>query len=191
MLPATSSHDLIERFRQGDQSAFETLFENYKPRLAVLLHYRMGPELHAVAEVDDLLQDTFLAASRDLASFSYRGPGSFFRWLAEIAAHVVADAARYHHRDKRRGDHTRFRSESNPLGPEPAVTRTPSRIFAENERLAQLLARLNELPPDYRQVIVLAKIEGLATIEIAARMERSRENVALLLHRALKRLRTP
>jgi RNA polymerase sigma factor (sigma-70 family) len=60
----------------------------------------------------------------------------------------------------------------------------------EDERMRALLARLERLPEDYRRVIVLAKVEGLDTAEIAARMNRSRENVSLLLHRAVKRLRS-
>jgi len=52
-----------------------------------------------------------------------------------------------------------------------------------------LFARLEGLPPDYREAILLAKVEGLSTAEIAARMGKTREAVALLLHRALKRLR--
>jgi RNA polymerase sigma-70 factor (ECF subfamily) len=189
MLSATSTHDLLERFRQGDQRAFTLLFEKYRRRLAVLIHYKLGPELRGSLEVDDILQEVFFTASRDLTSFSYRGPGSFLRWLSQIAANAVGDAARYQGRQKRHGIHARFRSASNPLGPEPAVSRTPSRIFAGNERMRQLLDDLEKLPDDYRQVILLARIEGLSTEEIAARMNRPRENVSLLLHRALKRLR--
>jgi DNA-directed RNA polymerase specialized sigma24 family protein len=39
-------------------------------------------------------------------------------------------------------------------------------------------------------VILMAKVEGLSSAEIAERMGRSREAVAVLLHRALQRLRT-
>jgi DNA-directed RNA polymerase specialized sigma24 family protein len=38
-------------------------------------------------------------------------------------------------------------------------------------------------------VILLAKFEGLTTAELAERLAKSRESVALLLHRALKRFR--
>jgi DNA-directed RNA polymerase specialized sigma24 family protein len=52
-----------------------------------------------------------------------------------------------------------------------------------------LLERLDALPADYRQAILLAKIEGLSTAELAERMGKSREAAALLLHRAVKRFR--
>jgi len=48
---------------------------------------------------------------------------------------------------------------------------------------------LDALPAEYREMILLAKFEGLTTKEISARVEKSRESVALTLHRALKRFR--
>jgi RNA polymerase sigma-70 factor (ECF subfamily) len=188
-LQATTSFGLIERARKGDPDAFGALFARYRPRLAVLLYYRLGPELAGRVEVDDLLQETFLRAFRDIGGFSYSGAGSFFRWLAAIAAHVTADAGRYEGRERRRGELLPFRSGSNPNGPEPLDTQTPSRIAVRRERIERLLARLDTLPSDYREVLLLSKFEGLDTAEVADRLGKSREAVALLLHRALKRLR--
>jgi RNA polymerase sigma factor (sigma-70 family) len=73
--------------------------------------------------------------------------------------------------------------------PEPADTRTPSRLLSQKEDVAALLARLDALPEDYRQAILLARIEGLSTAELAERLGKSREAASLLLHRAVKRFR--
>jgi RNA polymerase sigma-70 factor (ECF subfamily) len=186
----TSTFDLLDRFRQGDEHAFTELFHRYRPRLAVLIHYRLSPALRLTTEVDDMLQEVFLIAARDLDRFEYRSPGSFWRWLARIVAHVVADTARFHARQKRQAaEMVRFRSESNPAGADPATSETPSRIFSQSERLRDLLRRLDALPENYRNVILLAKFEGLETAEIAERLSTTREAAALLLHRALKRFR--
>lgn len=185
----TTAFDLLERIRRGDRDAFTLLVERYRRRLAILIQTRLGPELRGEVEVDDVFQETLLRAYRDLDHFEYRTPGSFLRWLASIAGHVIVDLARYQGRDRRAGEVVPFRSASNPLGPEPADTVTPSRIFAQDERVRTVLNRLEALPPDYREVILLAKFEGLETAEVAERMGKSREAVALLLHRALKRLR--
>jgi DNA-directed RNA polymerase specialized sigma24 family protein len=48
---------------------------------------------------------------------------------------------------------------------------------------------LSALPEDYRQAILMAKIEGLSTAEMAERLGKSREAVALLVYRAVKRFR--
>jgi len=190
MNPPSSSQGLIDRIKHGDQEAFSRLFEKHRPRLAVLIHYRLSPELRRFYEVDDILQETFLEAFRDFDQFSYQSPGSFMSWLARISDHVMADLARSQGRQKRQAaEMLRFRSESNPSGPEPVDSRTPSRVFAEEEGLRELLAKLNALPENYRQAILLMKVEGLATQEAAARLGKTNESTALLLHRALKRFR--
>ena len=186
----TSTLGLVERAKRGETEAFSLLFKNYRRRLAILIHYRMSPELRGQVDVDDILQESFLEASRQLGQFTYRSPGSFIAWLSRIAEHVIVDAARLHKRQKRDGGQKHaFRSDSNPNGPEPADSNTPSRIFAREERVRKILEKMDALSPEQREVILLAKFEGLSTEEIALRMEKSREAVALLLHRALKRLR--
>jgi RNA polymerase sigma-70 factor (ECF subfamily) len=188
---STSTFDLIERFREGDDVAFSQLFRKYRPRLAVLIRYKLSESLRHRVEIDDILQDVFLEASKDIASFTYRSPGSFMSWLSRIADHVIADLARAQARQKRdAGELFRFRSESNPAGPEPIDSTTPSRILDQNERSAKLFARLESLPPDYRDAILMAKVECLSSSEMAERLGRSREAVAVLLCRALQRLRT-
>jgi len=190
MEQATSTLDLIERIKRGDRDAFTPLFEKYRPRLAVLIHYRMGPRLQSSLEVDDILQETFLRAYRQFDHFAYRSPGSFFRWLSSIAEHVLADAARYQGRDKRdAGARVPLRSESHPSGLEPVDTKTPSRLLTEREAVLRLLQKLDALPEQYRQAIILAKVEGLTTQEMAEKLGKSREATALLLHRALRQFR--
>jgi RNA polymerase sigma-70 factor, ECF subfamily len=186
----TSTFDLVERSKRGEQEAFSLLFGKYHRRLAVLVHYKMSPDLRARLEVDDILQEVFLAASQDLQRFTYRSPGSLMAWLSRIADHAIADAAKYENRGKRRPEELLpFRSQSNPHGPEPVDFETPSRVFARNENVRNLLRKFDALPADYRQAILLAKFEGLTTGEISERLGKSREGVALLLHRALKRFR--
>jgi RNA polymerase sigma-70 factor (ECF subfamily) len=191
-MPAvTSSYGLIARIKDGNREAFTALFSKYRPRLAVLIHYRMSPELARLVEVDDVLQEAFLKAFHDLDQFTYRGPGSFMSWLARIADHVMADLARSQGRQKRHAaELLRFRSESNPTGPEPVDTKTPSRVLAEEEGVHGLLETLKALPEDYRRAILLMKVEGLSTKEAAERLRKSKEATALLLHRALKRFRS-
>jgi len=186
----TSTCDLVERFKRGEQGAFSLLFRKYQRRLAVLVHYKMSETLRGRVEVDDILQEVFLSAAKGLDRFTYQSPGSLLAWLSRIADHVIADAARHENRGKRRPEKLlRFRSESNPDGPEPVDLETPSRVFAREEGVQILLRKLDALPAEYRQLILLAKFEGLTTGEISEQLGKSRDSVALTLHRALKRFR--
>lgn len=186
----TTSFGAVEKVKGGDYNAFAALFAKHRRRVAALLRYKASPQLLAAVEVDDLLQETFLQAFRDIGRFRYEAPGSFWYWLASIATHVVQDAARFEGRQKRNaGDMVRFRSASNPDGPDPIDAKTPTLLLSEKEAVQALFDRLARLPQDYREAILWAKVEGLSTAEIAARTGKTREGAALLLHRALKRLR--
>ncbi len=189
MESATSTFALIERVKAGDDQALSLAFEKCRRRLAVLIYFKLSPRARQLAEVDDLVQETYLRAFKSIDRFSYQSSGSLLRWLSSIADHVIIDQLRYHEREKRAGEEVRFRSASNPHGPEPVDSKTPSRLLAQQEALENLLARLSELPEDYRKAILMAKIEGISTAEMAERLGRSREAVALLVYRAVKRFR--
>jgi RNA polymerase sigma-70 factor, ECF subfamily len=186
----TTTFGLLGRARQGDAGAASLLFERYRRRLAVLVRYKLGEQGRGKLDIEDLVQETMLRAYRDLDSFTYRSPGSFLRWLSAIADHVIADAARYQGRARRHATEIlRFRSDSNPLGPEPVDSLTPSRAFAWAERLEALLRKMDELPEQYREALLLSKIEGLTTEELSVRLQKPREAVSLLVFRAVRRLR--
>jgi RNA polymerase sigma-70 factor (ECF subfamily) len=185
----TSTFALLEKARSGDEEALSRVFEKHRRRLAVLIHYKLSPQTRRFCDVEDLVQETHLRAFRDISRFTYQSPGSFLRWLSSIADHAIIDRLRYQNRECRAGEEIPFRSASNPAGPEPADTKTPSRLLSQQQGVERLLRRLDLLPEDYRQALILAKIEGLATSEIAERLGKSREAVALLVFRALKRYR--
>ena len=189
MEQVTSTHDLLARIEQGDEYAFTGLFEKYQRRLGLLIYYKLGVEMRRLADAEDVLQETFLEAFRDIKRFRYEKPGGFLSWMSRIADHVIADAARFHGRQKRRAELVRFRSVGTPDGPEPADSATPSRLLAEKESLQALIQKLASLPEDYPRAILLAKVQGLSNAEMAEQLGRSREAAALLLHRAIKRFR--
>jgi RNA polymerase sigma-70 factor, ECF subfamily len=187
-LPSSTSA-LLEKAKTGDAEALSRVFERNRRRLSVLVHFKLGPRERQFAEAEDVVQEVYLRAFRAVDRFTYQSPGSLLRWLSSIADHVIADRARYRGREKRAGEEVPFRSVSNPLGPEPLDTRTPSRLLAQQEAVERLLDRLNALPEDYRRAILMAKLEGLSTAEMAEQLGKSREAVALLVYRAVKRFR--
>jgi len=185
----SSTFALLEKARAGDSEALSRVFEQNRRRLTVLVHYKLSPLERELAEAEDIVQEVYLRAFRAIDRFQYQSPGSLIRWLSSIADHVIIDRARYRSRERRAGQDVRFRSESNPMGPEPPDSRTPSRILSQAEAVERLLDRLNALPEDYRRAILMAKIEGLSTSEMAEQLGKSREAVALLVFRAVKRFR--
>src|SRR5262249_42631649 len=86
-MEATRSSLLI-RARAGDAGAWEDLCELYRPVIVGWLHRQSVPD----GEVDDLVQEIFLAVVRGLPSFSHSGRrGAFRSWLRTIAANYSCD----------------------------------------------------------------------------------------------------
>src|SRR5436305_14851106 len=103
---ATSTFGLVERFKKGETEAFSLIFGKYQRRLAVLVHYKMSPELGGAVEADDILQEEFLAAAEDISNFTCQSPGGFGEWLLRFADPGVVDAVPYLSRGSRRAVET-------------------------------------------------------------------------------------
>lgn len=157
-----SDRHLIERFRDGDRSAFDHLVRRHYGR-AYTLAYRMLGDADLAA---DAVQASFIRAYKGLAS--YRSSAAFTTWLYRIVVNVCLDLSR------RRGrDHalplTTDADEDAPaieehiadddLGPEETLLR--------KERARAVQAALLHLPPHHRAVLVLYEIQGMAYEDIA------------------------
>ena len=174
-----STETLVQRSQAGDRKAFGELIARYQQRLEALVETRMGKEVRATMDVADVVQETFARALQSVGRFQFQGDESFLRWLGGIAEHLIVKAASRGKRQKPlelKDD--RFASETSP-----------SRGLRRDERFERLLKAIDGLPPDYREVLRLARIEGLKHEEIAVRMGRSHAAVRQLVVRALRLLR--
>lgn len=190
--PTPTKH-LLRRAGDGDHDALAQLFARCEPRLRRLLALRAGPGVLRGNDLDDLVQEALLEATRSFGSFVDRGSGSFFRWLAQVALHRLQNLRRVADAQKRRGNELPIeplgstllpgRADPAAIGPGPR-TQTAGREGVD--RIERAMARLSDVD---REVIALSRVEGLSLAEVGERMGRSRNAVALLLSRALRKLR--
>lgn len=168
--------DLVAvRAAQDDRAAFAVLYRRYLDRVYGYAFYQLGDHHDA----EDATERIFMAALAALAEF--RDTGSTFRaWLFRIAHNTIANAHR-----------TRARRPTIAL-PEgwdrPAPDADPARLFGRGEELREVLALIDQLPEDRRQVILLRFVDELTAREIGVVLERSEGAVRVLLHRALREL---
>jgi RNA polymerase sigma-70 factor (ECF subfamily) len=155
----------------------------------------MGKELRSKLESMDLVQDVLMSALKDLGNFTYKAEGDFLRWLSRIAENRLRGHLQRLHANKRdirkevRLDGYRPTAEDSVVAALDAVdTTTPSAIISRREELDKLAKAIDALKPEYRQVIVLTKIEGLSYKEIGNRLGKSSEAVRKLVSRALEEL---
>jgi RNA polymerase sigma-70 factor (ECF subfamily) len=155
----------------------------------------MGQELRSKLESMDLVQDVLISALRDLRDFRYQDEGDFLRWLSRIAENRLRDNVDKLHADKRdirkevRLDRNVSRTGSRSFtGLDPIDATTPSVIMSRKEELDELAKAMDELKPEYKEVIILTKIEGLSYNEIGLKLGKSDEAVRKLFTRAMAAL---
>jgi RNA polymerase sigma-70 factor (ECF subfamily) len=165
--PAAAETDvarLVRSAQSGDGDAFAQLYQ----RFARMVH---GVVLARIArtEVDDVVQDVFMAAYQRLGEL--REPAAFGGWLAAIARNRAADHGRR-------------------LVPVHAIADAATRPHAQDrvEALA-ILEAIRSLPEAYSETLVLRLVEGMTGAEIAERTGLTPGSVRVNLHRGMKLLR--
>jgi len=111
--------------------------------------WRFCSNLSSRQEADDLTQEVYIRATRNLAQ--YRGDAPVVSWLLSIARHVCADQVRRNQRRSRLA--TRLRSER------PLAAEAPSSL--------DLDALVDELDPDRKAAFVLTQVIGMSYEEAA------------------------
>lgn len=183
---------LVNLAKAGDTSAINQLCTVYGERVRRMVRLRMGRELRPKLDSVDLVQDAILSAFEGLGDFTYKNEGDFLRWLSRIAQNALRDNLDRLYADKRdirrevRLDSNGPATQSPHVEPNvPIQTTTPSVILSKKEDLDKLEKALDKLKPEYREVIVLAKIEELSYAEIADRLGKSINAVGHLISRAM------
>ncbi len=155
----------------------------------------MGRELRSKLESVDLAQEALLSALGDIKNFTYKNEGDFLRWLSTIAENRLRDKLDKFHADKRDirkevplGKHGPNTANGFAEDHLPVEATTPSVIMSRQEELEKLEKAIDKLKPEYKEVIVLTKIEGLSYTEAADRLGKSSEAVRKLVSRSMAAL---
>lgn len=179
-----SESALIERWRDGDQRAFEDLVGRYEKKVYNLA-YRMSGNAD---DASDLAQEAFVRVYTALPSF--RGQSSFATWLYRIATNVCLDELR------RRGRQPVLSLDQPVAMDEGQVVRQtvdpstgPLEELERGEVQAAVQRGISSLQPEHRAVIVLRDLQGLSYDEIAEALECSLGTVKSRLNRARLALR--
>jgi len=186
------TRELVALAKNGDKSALNQLYRVYMERVRWMLRLRMSKELRSKLESMDLVQDTFIHALNGLDDFTYKNEGDFLRWLSKIAENELRGSLKKLHADKRdirkevQLDNYGLTTTGGVVGtPGPIQATTPSVIMSRKEDLDKLEKAIDDLKPEYKKVIVLAKIDGLSYKEIGERLGKSVDAVGMLLSRAI------
>lgn len=178
---ALSDEEVVARVLEGDLSLFEILMRRYNQRLFRVARGILADD----AEAEDVMQDAYVRAFRELASF--RGEARFSTWLTRIACHEALARAR---KRRRLVPISPVGSSGGGEPPDPPSGASgPEREMANRELHTVLREAVEVLPDPLREVFCLREVEGLSTEETAGALGLSAENVRVRLHRAKRSLR--
>lgn len=188
--------ELIAQAKRDGAAALGPLLALYTNYLTLLAQVQIGRRLQGKVDAADAVQETFLEAHRNFAQFRGRSEGEFVCWLRQILAARLSNLVR-HFLGTRRRDVRLERSVSVEIDASSAVLDlqlvspldSPSQHAVRREHAVMLADALSRLPADYRDVIVMRHLEGIAFAEIAARIGRSEDSAQKLWVRGLARLR--
>ncbi len=195
-LADASPDELLSLALGGDREALGALLGLYRKYLLLLARTQVGRRLQGKADASDLVQEACLEAHRHMHQFRGTTEAEFAAWLRSILAGLVANLVRRYlgtrQRDARLEQalvvelhNTSCLLDRGLVAP----VSSPSEQAVRREASLQLAAALEQLPPDYRQVIILRQLEGRPFAEVAEQMGRSVDSVEKLWVRALARLR--
>ena len=170
-----TDESLVSRTRQGDPAAFEALIRQHQ-RMIYSLTYRMTG---SAADAEDLTQETFLRAWRQISS--YRGAARFSTWLYRIAINACLN---WRERETLRVEVQAGWAETNGA-PELGGQSAPTRNEAGRGGHDALL----KLPAKQRAAVMLVFYDGLNHAEAAEVLGCSETTVSWRLFVARKKLR--
>jgi len=178
---AASLKEAIRLAQQGDEAAFETIYEMHSRRVYALCLRMVGDP----AESEDLTQEAFLQLFRKIHTF--RGESAFSSWLHRLTANIVL---------------MRFRKKrlvavslDELTRPDEERERPIIEFGAPDLRLIGVFDRVNlqtalgQLPEGYKSMFLLHDVHGFEHNEIATMLGCSVGNSKSQLHKARKRLR--
>ncbi|MBW2732381.1 MAG: RNA polymerase sigma factor [Deltaproteobacteria bacterium] len=171
ILEVRASDDvLVERIRGGDERAFFALYSRYARFVAGIAYRLIGDN----SEVDDVVQDTFIALDRGIHKL--QDPSKVKSWLAIVATRVVR---------KRLGKRSRRRWLSRQAEEMVPMRSNPN----DQDRVELLYQALEKLSPRVRVPWAMHRIEGATLPETAERCGVSLATVKRRISSAAEKLR--
>jgi RNA polymerase sigma-70 factor, ECF subfamily len=192
------SADWIEQLRQNGQAALARVFTEHRARLRRMVDMRMDRRMAGRVDPSDILQETFLDASRQLEQYLAAVPMPVFLWLRLLTGQRLMALHRQHlgtqKRDARQevALHRPAMPEADSLalsgGLIEAMT-SPSRVAMREEARDRLLELIDGLDFIDREILALRHFEELTNQEAAEELGITPAAASKRYIRALERLR--
>ncbi len=177
-----------------DRRLLESVFIQATPGLLTFVENRIPASMRSQLAAEDVLQDVWILAGRNIETFQPDGDHAVERWLTRITRNALIDRIKSKSRAKRSGHGLRLAgmggsSMLDLFATVAASQRSPSKDARSAEAERVLLNALEKLPLNRRQAIWMKYIEETPTNVIAERMDKTESAVRSLLAQGITQLR--
>lgn len=180
----TTPTELIERCQQGDQSAFNELFE----LIGMDLYRWIYSIVRNADDSEEVLQEVYVRIFRHINKL--KDPTKFQAWISRLLINQCNTFL------KHRGRHMSYTldeaiestEDQLPLQGSPEIT-SPRDSLAQKELFQTIQRAIQTLPPKQRMAIQLFEVEGYSIKEVADMLDSTEGAIKFNLHEGRKKLR--
>ncbi len=176
LAPDYDEQAVVTAAQHGDQAALSNLYEYYFPRVYRFVSVRLANS----EDAEDVTEEIFLRVIDNLGKFTFRGL-PFGAWIFRIARNEVVSHVR----------RQKVRSVTAPLTELiPDLSQDHVLEIETQFTIAMVRQAAEKLPEAQRQVIALRFGAGLSVAETAQALKKTENNVKVLQHKAVAKLKS-
>ena len=175
--------ELIEQLKQGDETAFKTIVEQWQD----MVYNTILGIVQNETEAEDLAQDVFIKVFEKIGTF--KGDSKFSTWLYRIATTTALDHLRIKKRKKRFGFLQSLTGSGGDEKEQIPDFNHPGVSLDNKERAAVLFKAIEALPENQKSAYMLHKLEGLSYRDVSEVLNTTVSAVESLMSRANQNLR--
>jgi RNA polymerase sigma-70 factor (ECF subfamily) len=163
--------------KEKDTDAFAELYDFYVSKMYRFVYFKLSNK----EEAEDLVSELFLKAWYYLTDDHNKQVRSFSGFMYRMARNMIVDVYR-----------ERAKNVDIPDSDLPNMVQSDNTLMEEvsdKTEADRMLQYIKQLKQEYQDIVLLKHVEGFSNAEIADILQKSRTNVRVTLHRAMKVLR--
>ncbi|HIE98388.1 MAG TPA: sigma-70 family RNA polymerase sigma factor [Planctomycetes bacterium] len=189
---------LIAQLKGGEDGALAELFLHYRDRLKRIVRFRLDYRLAGRISESDVIQESYISASKRADHYRGKPDMPFFVWLRLIVNQQLADLHRQHLQAEMRDVRKEISLERPGASPHTSLAMaaqlagdvtSASRAYSRVERISNLEEALNQMEPIDREVIALRHFEELTNGEVSDVLGIGIQAASKRYVRAMKRMK--
>lgn len=170
---------LAKQAQNGDAIAFGQIYDHFAQRLFRFIKQKISDQ----AQAEDILQETFIKAWKGLPKLTiHESDSKFSAWLFKVAKNTINDYFRKIYRSP-------LTSPLDEVAFNLGGADSPQKDAMRNQDAAALKIALQQLPPQYRQILELRFVQEFSVRETCEILGKNSLAVRVGQYRALKKLR--